>query len=117
MFKHQNKNKILKSNLLAVKASSFIRQSPAVEFGAGTSPKLVPAAPVWIGQWNLGFPPLRWMLLGSLELAKKKKNKEIIKKKTFREQELASTQMTTLALAAEGSLLSAFIIPGSRRTS
>lgn len=51
-----------------------------MEFGAGTSPKLVPATPVWIGQRNLGFPPLKRMLLGSLELAKKKKiNKEINK--------------------------------------
>lgn len=33
-----------------------------------------------------------------------KKEKKIKKKKTFREQELASTQMTTLVLAAEGSL-------------
>lgn len=57
MYKYQNKTKILKSNLLAVKASSFMWQGPAVEFGADTSPKLVPTAQVWIGQRNLGSPP------------------------------------------------------------
>lgn len=57
MYKYQNKTKILKSNLLAVKASSFIWQGPAVEFGAGTSPKVVPMVQVWIGQRNLGSPP------------------------------------------------------------
>lgn len=113
MYKYQNKTKILKSNLLAVKASSFIWQGPAVEFGAGTSPKVVPMVQVWIGQRNLGSPPQVYAAR-KLGISKKKKQKRRNKNVLGRR---ASTQMTTLLLAPEGSLYSAFTIPGSRRTS
>lgn len=85
-----------------------------MEFGADTSPKLVPTAQVWIGQRNLGSPPQVYVARKLGISKKEKKNEEI---KTYWEGELASTQMTTLLLAPEGSLYSAFIIPGSRRAS